>query len=151
MRIKSGASRLRFKNVVIDSFEVRTMSFDDLYSPVRAVPAFAEKVQESLADGGMENPIIVVRGPREDFLRYLREGTFRPSDKNPPPNIPEQDVLNVVWGGTNRILALKNLGYDAADCLIVPDFYTGSKLQGEQRAAYERQRRGQSGAAGTSP
>lgn len=131
LRINSGASRLRIPGLVIDSFEIRSMPIDELHSPVRDVPAFADEVSESIAANGLANPVIVIRGPREDLIRELAKMT------NVKGSLPETPVVNCVYGGTNRISAAKALGYTHIDCILLPTFALGTRLQELQRRSYQ--------------
>jgi hypothetical protein len=116
---------------VIDSFEIRSMPIDELHSPVRDVPAFADEVSESIAANGLANPVIVIRGPREDLIRELAKMT------NVKGSLPETPVVNCVYGGTNRISAAKALGYTHIDCILLPTFALGTRLQELQRRSYQ--------------
>lgn len=132
LRITSRASRLRIPGLVIDTFEVRTMPIADLHCPVRDVPVFADEVAESIAKHGLANPVIVVRGPREDLeAESLALGGRRGS-------LPDAPVVNCVFGGTNRVSAAKKLGYTHIDCILLPSFALGLKLQELQRNSYSR-------------
>lgn len=136
LRINSKASRMSFSDVVITSFEVRTMSVDSLWAPVSAVPLFAEEVKESIKEKGLMNPIIVVRLPREDIERHFKQ--MKHARKKPPQlAAPDTPVVNVIWGGTNRLAAVKELGYTHVDCVIIPDFHTAILIQDRQRSFYK--------------
>jgi hypothetical protein len=130
LKINSNASRLKFPGLVVSSFEIRSMPLNELHSPVCDVPAFAEEVAESIRANGLANPVIVVRGPREDLAREL-EALGDPGDK-----LPDVPVLNCVYGGTNRVTAARNLGYTHIDCVLLPSFALGERLQDLQRASY---------------
>ena len=130
LRLRNRASYLRVANLAITEFEVRTMAIEDLHCPVRDVPVFAEEVAESIAREGLANPIIVVRGPREDLVRQcLARG-------NTGEHLPDTPVVNCVWGGTNRLSAAKQLGYTHVDCVLLPSFTLATDLQTLQRQSY---------------
>jgi hypothetical protein len=38
-----------------------------------------------------------------------------------PSGYKSQDQIYVVWGGSNRLVVAKELGYDKVDCVIIPD------------------------------
>lgn len=130
LHIRSRASRLRIPNLVIDSFEIRCMPIDELHLPVRDVAVFANEVAESIKREGMANPVIVVRGPREDLLTQLRAMGSTGS------SLPDTPVVNCVYGGTNRVSAARKLGYTHIDCILLPDFLLGLRLQEMQRDSY---------------
>lgn len=129
LHLASRASRLRFPGVGINSFEVRLMPLDELHCPVRDVPTFADGVAESIKQQGLANPVIVVRGPREDLMRELRETTEH-------PRLPNKPVVNIVFGGTNRVTAARKLGYTHIDCVLLPTFELGMRVQDIQRESY---------------
>ena len=130
LRLRSYASALRFPGIAITSFEVRSMALNELHCPVRDVPIFADKIAESISADGLANPVIVVRGPREDLAAESRSrggnGNF----------LPDTHVVNCVCGGTNRITAGEQLGYTHIDCVLVPTFALAMKLQDLQRNSY---------------
>ena len=129
LHLASRASRLRFPGVGVNTFEVRLMPLDDLHCPVRDVPTFADGVAESIKQQGLANPVIVVRGPREDLMRELRETSAH-------PRLPNKPVVNVVFGGTNRVTAARKLGYTHIDCVLLPTFELGMRVQDIQRESY---------------
>lgn len=131
LHIKSRASRLRIPALVVDSYEIRCMAIEDLVLPVRDVPVFVDELAESIEQHGLANPVIVVRGPKEDLVREL-EGYGSKSTSS----MPDRPVLNCVFGGTNRVVAAKKLGYTHIDCIILPTFALGEKLQHLQRESY---------------
>lgn len=73
LRINSKASRMSFSDVVITSFEVRTLPVESLWAPVSTVPIFVEEVKESIKEKGLMNPIIIVRLPREDVEHHFHQ------------------------------------------------------------------------------
>jgi hypothetical protein len=106
------------------------MPIDELHCPVRDVPVFAAEVAESIARDGLANPVIVVRGPREDLATELTAtgGTGE--------QLPKTPVVNCVYGGTNRVTAAKSLGHTHVDCVLLPNFSLGRQLQDLQRNSY---------------
>ncbi len=130
LRLAQRVSRMRVKGLFVDSFEIRNLALDDLHCPVRDVPVFADKVGASIAEQGLANPVIVVRGPREDLADEL---TRRGGSGNGLPSTP---VVNCVYGGTNRVSAARELGYTHIDCILLPTFALGIKLQNLQRGAF---------------
>lgn len=132
LRLNSGVSYLRIPSLVVDRFEVRSMPLYDLFCPVRDVPVFADELAESISVGGLANPVIVVRGPYYDLYRELRGVTEREKSLQ----LPNKPVVNCVYGGTNRVSAARSLGYTHIDCVLVPTFALGFRLQELQRNAY---------------
>ena len=130
LRIQSRASRLRYPGVGINTFEVRSISLNDLHCPVRDVPSFADGVENSIREQGLANPIIVVRGPREDLARELESLNGRPA------SLPKTPVVNVVYGGTNRVTAARMMGYTHVDCVLLPSFELALRVQEQQRNTY---------------
>jgi hypothetical protein len=130
LRLKSRAGRLRYPGVAIHTFEVRNMPMHKLHCSVLDVPAFAEDVAESIKEHGLANPIIVVRAPREDMVLELT------SLNGVEPRLPEGEVLNVVYGGTNRFTAARLLGHTYVDCVLLPTFRLALQVQDQQRETY---------------
>ena len=95
-----------------------------------------EESQDSILSGGLVNPIIVVRLPREDVVA---DWTAR---KKPVTRLPDRPVLNVVWGGANRLAAAEALGYTHIDCVLLPNFDIGMDVQDAQRYSYREIKEG---------
>ena len=112
------------------------MAVDDLCQPVRTVPIFVDEVRDSISKTGLMNPIIVVRAPREDVVLHYRD-KHKATSGAPPNNLPDTPVINAIWGGSNRLDAVKQLGYTHVDCVLIPDFFTAMRVQTEQRNAYD--------------
>ena len=155
LKVNSRASRVVFPGVVINSFEIRSMPVDDLWPPVKTVPVFVDEVKDSIDEQGLINPIIVVRAPREDMVDYFvrAKKAIKSPDLDPeeslPYNMPDTPVINAIWGGSNRLDAIKQLGYTHVDCVIIPDFHTAMKVQDIQRDSYkEIKEESQGGSAG---
>lgn len=110
------------------------MAIADLDYFVRDVPEFAQEVAASIADQGLANPVIVVRGPREDLERELVNGGSRAS------SLPDKPVCNVVMGGRNRVSAAELLDYTHIDCVLLPTFELALRLQDLQRESYSATR-----------
>lgn len=131
LRVSNLASHLRFPGVGVHTFEVRSMALDDLFCPVRDVPTFADGVAKSIEQQGLMNPVIVVRGPREDLAREIDY-----VNQDQPNTLPDLPVCNVVYGGTNRIAAARALGYTHIDCVLLPTFELAMRVQDQQREGY---------------
>ena len=136
LRVNSRASAASYYNVAVTQFPIRTFPIEDLYIPFKPVPAFMEEIQDSILSCGLVNPIIVVRLPREDVVA---EWTAR---KKPVTRLPDRPVLNVVWGGANRLAAAEALGYTHIDCVLLPNFDIGMDVQDAQRYSYREIKEG---------
>lgn len=132
LRLRTRAARLALHGLVVNSFEVRALPVDELYCPVRPVPAFADEVARSIEREGLANPVIVIRGPREDLVAEMQATG---ADGNALPDTP---VVNCVFGGTNRVAAARALGYTHIDCLLLPSFGLGIRVQELQRNSYSK-------------
>jgi hypothetical protein len=131
LRLNTGAARVSYPNAVIYSFEVRPIDIDALSYPVRPVPAFAENIRDSITSQGLLNPVVVIRGPREDIVRFYDQVGWAHDW------LPDSPVVNIVCGGTNRVYAARELGYTHIDCVLVPDPYIAMRMQTAQRSSYE--------------
>ena len=130
---------MAYAGVKITSFPVKQLPVADLWQSVPVVPAFTEEIKRSVLDKGLINPIIVVRLPREDVLEYFKD-KYKTLDVNGLcdfATMPYTPVANVVWGGTNRVEAVRELGFTHIDCVIIPDFETASQIQDSQRSSYK--------------
>jgi len=120
------------------------MPIESLWAPVRTVPSFVDAVRDSIEETGLHNPIIVVRLPREDAVQHfqtMKRATYSkrdhpPEKLDPPHGFPETPVVNIIWGGSNRLDAIKQLGYTHVDCVLIPDFHVAMQIQEKQRNAY---------------
>lgn len=135
LHLRERISRLAVRGLSVNSFEIRCMPLDKLHLPVRNVAEFANEIAESLRDRGLDNPVIVVRGPREDLTAEILSGG---GNADSMPDIP---VVNCVYGGTNRVTAARELGYTAIDCVLVPSFRLALRLQDIQRDHYNASKR----------
>ena len=142
LHMANRASRVGYAGVVISDFEVRLLPVSELWTPVSIVPPFMQQVRDSIMEEGLLNPIIVVRAPREDVIRHFRAvkaGLPEGAKDALPKGLPEEEVINTIWGGSNRLDAVKQLGYTHVDCVLIPDFFTAMRVQTEQRNAYNYQ------------
>lgn len=117
------------------------MLVEELWRPVGTIPTFVAEVKASIEDKGLANPIIVVRLPREDLIECFRIDS-RAVPNYRLPKIPDEPVINTVWGGSNRLEAIKQLGYTHVDCVMLPDFQTAMQVQDQQRGSYPRSKGG---------
>jgi len=139
LHMANRASRVGYAGVVISDFEVRALPVAELWTPVTIVPPFMQQVRDSIMEEGLLNPIIVVRAPREDVIRHFRAvkaGLPEGAKDALPKGLPEEEVINTIWGGSNRLAAVKELGYTEVDCLIVHDFFIATAIQTAQRNSY---------------
>ena len=139
LHINNHASRMAYSGVKITSFPVRQLPVADLWQSVDIVPAFMGEIKKSLLNKGLINPIIVVRMPREDVTEYFatNRGTLNVKGLRDFSTLPYTPIANVVWGGTNRVEAVRELGFTHIDCVIIPDFETASRIQDTQRSSYK--------------
>jgi hypothetical protein len=128
-------SRLAVPTLEITSFEVRCMPVDELHTPVREVPDFVDEIEDSIRVEGLNNPVIVVRGAREDLISEIESIGGRAD------SMPDRPVVNCVFGGTNRVTAAKRMGYTHIDCILLPSFILAIKLQEIQRNQYNASKR----------
>ena len=132
LKLSSGVSRLILPGFTLNSFEIRALPLNELFCPVRDVPIFVEEIRESIKAEGLRNPVIIIRAPREDFVKeYIELGMHDLVDR-----LPATPVINHVMGGTNRVTAAKELGYTHVDCVLIPDFHLAKELQAVQRGSY---------------
>jgi len=89
----------------------------ELLHPIAKVfePPFYEKVKESFRKNGLYYPLIV----HPITIKDWEEEMTRDKDMNPPPKDKGDEVLRIQCG-CNRWYMLKEMGYDAVSCTILP-------------------------------
>ena len=136
LRLNSFASLIRYPGIIVSSFEIRSILLDDLFCPCGVVPGFTEELVKSVKKDGLKNPVIVVRLSTEDYLSHCKEHGL--SIKRVPT---DRATLNVVWGGNNRVETARILGFDAIDCVMMPNFDLAMDVQGIHRTDYSKHKR----------
>jgi len=101
---------------------------------------FYENVKKDIEENGLKFPLIVVDAKRKHLIeqknRYGNKVCELPFDRL-------RDDLEVrqytVWGGSNRWWVAKELGYEAVDCIVVPnaDFNKARGMQAMHRAPFK--------------
>jgi hypothetical protein len=121
-------------------YEVEVMALDELW---QAVPTSESLVQELVAsfatDAGLLNPVIVVQMPPAEIREYFESAeAAKLFPKYAPEGLPEVDVVNVIWGGNNRVEALREAGYTHTYIIRVPTFSAASRVQRAHRKSYKQ-------------
>ena len=135
LHLNKRISRLAVPKLEITSFEVRCMPVDKLHLPVRDVPDFVDESEDAIRTQGLHSPVMDVRGPREDLVAEIEAIGGRAS------SVPDDPVVNCVFGGTNRVTAAKRMGYTHIDCVLLPSFILAIRLQEIQRNQYNAGKR----------
>jgi hypothetical protein len=121
------------------------MPLDDLWQSVEDMrnkkAQFWINLTRSLTETGMDNPLIVVKcnlGELWDQKSKYKERILEvPGDANPEISVPPHGTtMYVIWGGSNRYSALKEMGYTHCDCIIIDGFQEGFTIQAQMRNGY---------------
>ena len=138
LRLAQRSSRAAYKGIALSSFPIRSLPIADLWQSVSVVPAFVEEIRESIADEGLFQPVIVVRLPREEVVEYFTKKRALRGVSGGGSHVPDRPWLSVIWGGSNRVAAIAELGYTHVDCVLIPEFELASAVQKAQRDHYKR-------------
>ena len=97
---------------------------------------FYRPLKKDIQKNGLRWPIMVVKATREDVKYQKAKWQQALCDL---PFWMAQDMSEiqlVVWGGSNRLYAARELGYTHIDCAILPDFESAHRLQKVMREEY---------------
>ena len=136
LRVNSFVSRISYPGIQLSAFPIKTISLDDLLTPCRTIRGFTEEVLKSVKKEGLIDPVIVVRVSTEDWFSYAKSNNFAKHKDR----VGDRQTLNVVWGGNNRVEMARILGYDAIDCVMLPNFQLASEVQSIQRKRYTKKK-----------
>lgn len=100
---------------------------------------FYGPVKDDIAKNGLYNPLLIVKctkaelkGQKAKYGHLINELPFWMADDK------EDEKLLVVWGGSNRLYAARELGYTHVDCAIVPTFQEAMALQKCHRHTHQQ-------------
>lgn len=98
-------------------YETVIMKLDDLdpIDKVREPPLYA-LIKKTFASNGLFHPLTVLRITRTDW----ENETEWDQDMLPPP-VGGEELRNRVQCGCNRYWLLRELGYDAVECVVVDE------------------------------
>jgi len=97
---------------------------------------FYKPLKEDIEKHGLRWPIMVIKSTRKE-LQFQKAKWGKAI--NPLPFWLGEDMnatQYVVWGGSNRLYAAKELGYDHIDCAIIPTYNDAHRLQKTMREEY---------------
>lgn len=104
--------------------QVISMPLDRLWISVpiahklRGQPFF-EPLKEDIITNGLHFPILVVECTYADLKK--QKNKHKQAILDLPEGHQDTDIFYVVWGGSNRTAAAKELGYSHVDCVIYPN------------------------------
>lgn len=127
-----------------NKYPIRVMPLEDLWASVPIAPVhmgikFFEPVKKDIEKNGMNFPILVVTATLRELL--IQKHIWKDKIKDLPFKQTKnwQDlnkVKYVVWGGSNRIEAAKQLGFTHIDCCMMLGFVHARSHQRVHRAPY---------------
>jgi hypothetical protein len=116
---------------VPDGYDTYVFRLSDL-DPICKVQeeTFFQYVKKSVEDYGLYRPLLVYPIHIDDWKVEL-ETDFH---QHPPPMSEDDDKIRLrIQNGCNRFFALKEMGYDAAECVVIYD-----KTEAEDQSHYAR-------------
>ena len=95
---------------------------------------FLFKVMTSIKLEGLCFPILVVPATYSEL--FAQKKRYRDAMKDLPPEYA--GIRHIIWGGSNRVEAAKELGYTSIDCSVLEEnAFADAKIhQREHRKAY---------------
>jgi hypothetical protein len=119
-----------------NGIETNKISIADLWQSVypETKKNFLFKVMDSIKSEGLCFPILIVPATYSEL--YAQKKRFKNRMKDLPPEY--DGIAYIVWGGSNRVEAARELGYTSIDCSVLEEgaFDEAKKLQREHRKAY---------------
>ena len=120
------------KNLQADtrSDDIQTLPLKELHCHARIEnPLFMDKVEKSIAEFGLQNPIVVVPITIQRW-RDLKQ--YNP-DILPAPEGHPQDIVFQVRCGNNRVRVARELGFTHIDCIVVEKMADSNSICLKQR------------------
>jgi hypothetical protein len=123
-------------------YVINTISVDDLWASVpKAIIhkgiRFYDSLIQDIEKNGLHNPLLTVVATRKEVLGQKAKWGKKVCD---PPFWMADDLdikMNVVWGGSNRLYAARELGFTHIDCALIPTFSEAMQLQKTHRHTHQ--------------
>ena len=110
--------------------DIQTIPLKDLHCHVGIEnETFMEKVESSIVEFGLQNPVVVVP---ITIRRWKELRTYNSTILAPPSGNPD-DIVYQVRCGNNRVRVARKLGYDTIDCIVVEKMSDSNDLCCKQR------------------
>ena len=123
-----------------EGYKVISLPIDNIFQSVPTAEIvngkpFYQTIKDDIQTNGLHFPIMVVSVRYWQLLeRYsLHRDTMLP----PPSGFTNNELIHVVWGGSNRLAAARSLGYSHIDCVIMPNFDEAWSKQSLHRLPYK--------------
>lgn len=118
-----------------NDLKIVELPLSDLWVSVPVVPKFQDLLAKDLILNGMTFPILVVHASFADLK--IQKEKYRHAMLELPKNHKDDDMLFVVWGGSQRVTTAKTLLFTHIDCVLYErDFASAFKTQALQRKEY---------------
>lgn len=123
----------------MDSWNRKTiveLPISHLWVSVRETERLQKLLLKDLPVNGLKNPILVVDAT---FAELEKQKTrYGVAMHDIPKGFNPNDRIYVIWGGSQRVMAAKKLGYTHIDCVIYDnDFASAFKSQQLHRKDYD--------------
>lgn len=132
-----------FQGVLWNKYPVKILPIRDIWVSVPKTEAlrgkkFFDILTESIREEGLHFPLLVSNPTRTELKNKKKQYKERMMPL-PEWNDGREDSqrLWVVWGGSQRIRAAKDLGYTHIDCAIIPTLDEARSLQTKMRGPYQ--------------
>jgi hypothetical protein len=121
---------------------VVTLPINDLWASVPIAyklrgKDFFKCLKEDIEQKGMHFPLLVVEATFSQLQAQKKK--YKQSILELPTGYQPNQKIYVIWGGSNRVAAAKELGYTHIDCVLYPDgaFDAAWRDQGIQRDPFK--------------
>ena len=125
-------------------YPIKILPVDSLWASVKIARVhqgleFYEPIKKDIAKNGMMFPLLVVTATRREIL--IQKAIWKDAILQPPfkqtTNWQDLNKLQyTVWGGSNRLQIVKELGYTHVDCCMMLGFEHARAHQKVQRKPY---------------
>lgn len=125
--INNSMKLLKSKHDEWDGMKVIPLKIDELWASVPKAEkhrgkAFYEPVMKDIEANGLHFPLLIVEATHAQLIKEKRKYKNKMLELPFDEKTTDLDKkIYVVWGGSNRVRAASELGYDHIDCVIFGD------------------------------
>jgi len=123
---------------------VVVMPIDILWPNVQSIEhlynrPFKKNLRNDIEKNGLKNPLICVKLSKKELIQLKKKyGTKLnelPFDEN---TANDEEYINSIWGGSQRLVLALEMGYTHIDCVICETIANAHIIQKEMRKNYKR-------------
>lgn len=124
-------------------YPVKCLSIEELWASAPIVDnlygkPFYETLKSDIAADGLYNPLICVYATHAELIEKKKRHKHAMNELPFDPNNTDLNARQyVIWGGSNRYVVAKDLGYTHVDCTIIPKIDVAHRLQSEMRRPFK--------------